>query len=165
MVYPYLLQAAWARLEEAGAGGCNTQSPLELLTINTTRAFSWLKAPTTHCLYLSAKYPVFNQSQKKSHRAQAHKLLDCSHIHQQHSTASTAQPARISSELSARRRWQSKESTGAMISEENYKLCDTSNRLCGTDHCSGNNNSITAAATTADSLWTSDHQQPPAVSN
>ena len=47
MVYPYLLQAAWARLEEAGAGGCNTQSPLELLTINTTRAFSWLKPPTT----------------------------------------------------------------------------------------------------------------------
>ncbi len=76
------------------------------------------------CLYLSAKYLVFNQHQKKSHRAHAHKLLDCSHIHQQHSTASTAQPARISSELSARRRWQSKESTSAMISEESYNLCD-----------------------------------------
>ena len=72
----------------------------------------------------SAKYPVFNQHQLWSHRAHAHKLLDCSHIHQQHSTASTAQPARISSELSARRRWQSKESTGAMISEETYKLRD-----------------------------------------
>ena len=52
----------------------------------------------------SDKYLVFNQHQESSHCAHAHKLLDCSHIHQQHSTASTAQPARISSELSARRR-------------------------------------------------------------
>ena len=58
----------------------------------------------SHCLYLSAKYLVFNQYQKSLHRDHAHKLQDCSHIHQQHSTASTAQPARISSELSARRR-------------------------------------------------------------
>ena len=76
----------------------------------------------------SDKYLVFNQHQQSSHRAHAHKLLDCSHIHQQHSTASTAQPARISSELSARRRLQSKESTSAMISEESYKLRVTSNR-------------------------------------
>ena len=66
--------------------------------------FQSARLKTVHCLYLSAKYLVFNQHQKKSHRAHAHKLLDCSHIHQQHSTASTAQPARISSELSARRR-------------------------------------------------------------
>ena len=45
-------------------------------------------------------------------------------------TSSTAQPARISSELSARRCWQSKESTGVMISEESYKLGVTSNRAC-----------------------------------
>ena len=52
----------------------------------------------------SDKYLVFNQDQQSSHHAHVHKLLDCSHIHQQHSTASTAstaQPARISSELSA----------------------------------------------------------------
>jgi len=72
-----------------------------------------------------AKYLIFNQHQLSSRRAQAHKLLDCSHIHQQHSTASRAQPARISSELSTRRRSQSKESTGAMIREENYKLLGT----------------------------------------
>ena len=46
----------------------------------------------------SDKYLVFNQHQQSSQRAHAHKLLDCSHIRQQHSTA------RISSELSARRR-------------------------------------------------------------
>ena len=45
-------------------------------------------------------------------------------------TSSTAQPARISSELSARRRWQSKESTGAMISEETYKLRDDLTIVC-----------------------------------
>merc|ERR1712155_209084 len=77
-----------------------------------------------------AKYLVFNQHQLSSRRAQAHKLLDCSHIHQQHSTASRAQPAKISSELSARRRWQSKESTGAMISEETYKLRDELTIVC-----------------------------------
>ena len=78
----------------------------------------------------SAKYLIFNLHQQSSHHAHAHKLLDCSHIHQQHSTASTAQPARISSELSARRRWQSKESTGAMIRVESYKLRDDLTMEC-----------------------------------
>ena len=89
----------------------------------------------------SDKYLVCNLRQILSQCAHAHKPLDCSHIHQQHSTASTAQPARISSELSTRRRWQSKESTGAMISEESYKLCVTSNRAWGTLL---NNNQTTA---------------------
>ena len=51
--------------------------------------------------------------------------------------ASTAQPARISSELSARRRWQSKESTAAIEWGESYKLCVTSNRACPTRHLVG----------------------------
>ena len=40
------------------------------------------------------------------------------------------QPGLASSELSARRCWQSKESTDVMISEESYKLGVTSNRAC-----------------------------------
>ena len=73
----------------------------------------------------SAKYLVCNLRQILSQCAHAHKPLDCSHIYQQHSTVSTAQPARISSEASVRWRWQSKESTSAIECGESYKLSDT----------------------------------------
>ena len=44
---------------EGGGEGC---CPVQFLNLDIN----------THCLYLSAKYPIFNQHQLPSRRAQAH---------------------------------------------------------------------------------------------
>ena len=61
---------------------------LVALSQDTKKQRSILQGQDTIPLSVS-KYqiPSFQPAPKKSHRAHAHKLLDCSHIHKQHSTA------------------------------------------------------------------------------
>ena len=76
--------------------------PATTATTTTTPASCPRRPPTAGQLWAASsksmtrpvgsdKYLVFNQHQQSSQHAHAHKLLDCSHIHQQHSTASQDQ--------------------------------------------------------------------------